>query len=218
MDCYVQLAKEIRTTFTSASEINAGPKLAGCKYLRACIEETLRCAPPVATILWRQQDPLDQTEKPFMIDGHVVPRGTQVGVNLYSLFHNEEIFADPFLYNPQRWLDQNEDGTPETLEQKDARTARRKAFIPFTIGDRSCAGQSMAWMEMSLTIARAMWYFDFEAVPGKLGALGEELYEREDGSGSVPTFATKDVFTALHDGPNLVFRKRKEFVNELDVN
>jgi hypothetical protein len=31
----------------------------------------------------------------------------------------------------------------------------------------------MAYLETSLFIAKTLWYFDFEAAPGKLGALEE---------------------------------------------
>lgn len=36
-----KLTDEIRTTFSSAAEIHSGPKLSGCHYLRACIDETM---------------------------------------------------------------------------------------------------------------------------------------------------------------------------------
>lgn len=50
--CYARLAQEIRSTFADGADIRAGPKLAGCKYLRACIDETLLISPPVGTTLW----------------------------------------------------------------------------------------------------------------------------------------------------------------------
>lgn len=49
-EAYGKLADEIRTTFSSHSEIHGGPKLAGCRYLRACIEEALRMSPSVSSI------------------------------------------------------------------------------------------------------------------------------------------------------------------------
>lgn len=38
---YKKLSDEIRNTFPSAAEIQSGPKLAGCHYLRACIDEAM---------------------------------------------------------------------------------------------------------------------------------------------------------------------------------
>jgi len=36
-----KLSNELRTTFHSAEEIRSGPKLSGCHYLRACIDEAM---------------------------------------------------------------------------------------------------------------------------------------------------------------------------------
>lgn len=40
-EAYRKLADEIRTTFPSAEDIHSGPKLSGCHYLRACIDEAM---------------------------------------------------------------------------------------------------------------------------------------------------------------------------------
>ncbi|KAK2616780.1 hypothetical protein QQS21_000157 [Conoideocrella luteorostrata] len=210
-DCYRTLAHEIRTTFACSDDIKAGPQLNGCKYLRACIEEALRCAAPVLLPSWREQDPADQGL--FIVDGHVVPRGTQVAVPIYSLLHNQDIFEDPFAYRPERWLEP--DKNSDTEDKKSSRVAMRKAFIPFMIGDRNCAGQAMAWMELSLVVARVLWYFDFEKAPGKLSKLGEKL--RLEAGREVPEYEISDIFVAEHDGPNLIFREREGLAKELET-
>lgn len=207
-DCYNALAREIRTSFATSEEIKAGPQLNSCKYLRACIEESLRCAPPVFLPSWREQAPNDKSL--FVVDGHVIPRGTQVAVPVYSLFHNEDIFEDSYAYRPERWL--KPDG-PETEHEQALRNEMRKAFVPFMLGDRNCAGQAMAWMELSLTIARTLWYFDFDKAPGQASKLGESI--RSDGNRDIPEYKMLDIFVAEHDGPNLVFRERGNFAKEL---
>ncbi|OTA80295.1 hypothetical protein M434DRAFT_401801 [Hypoxylon sp. CO27-5] len=206
--CYATLAAEIRSAFSSVSEIIPGPQLNGCKYLRACIDEGLRMAPPSLTSPWREQDAKDNSGEPFIVDGHVIPRGTQVAVSLYSLLHNEEYFPDPFTFKPERWLEE------DTEKNKDGRTAMRKAFVPFLIGDRSCAGKSMAYMEASLTMARTLWYFDFGIAPGKAGELGAGQAGRMDGRGRTDEFQLDDIFVAGHKGPNLVFRPRGDYLLE----
>ncbi|KAK6189535.1 hypothetical protein LQW54_013167 [Pestalotiopsis sp. IQ-011] len=161
--CYEKLAHEIRTTFTSVEDIHGGAKLSGCKYLRACIDESLRMAPPSLATLWREQaaDDPERDARPVIIDGHVIPPGTQVGVNLYALHHNEDYFPDPFTFNPDRW--QAEDGNGK----------QHQAFAPFLIGPRSCAGKPMAYLEISLVLAKTLWYFDFQKAPGALGEIGQ---------------------------------------------
>ena len=224
--CYAALAAEIRSKFTSASEIQAGPQLNSCKYLRGCIDETLRMSPPSLTSLWREQDAADDSGEPFIVDGHVIPRGTQVGVSLYSLMHNEEYFPDSFSFKPERWLDPGPDHPAGRDTREDAvaqkrneeeRATMRKAFVPFLIGDRSCAGRSMAYMEASPTIARTFWYFDFEAAPGEAGEVGGGKPGRTNGRGRPNEYQLYDIFVAAHQGPNLVFRPRGDFWKELQA-
>ncbi|KAI1188380.1 hypothetical protein F5B17DRAFT_395720 [Nemania serpens] len=51
-------------------------------------------SPPVAGTLWRQQAVNRGDEPvPLVIDGHIIPPGTQIGVN--SLHHKEQYFPRP---------------------------------------------------------------------------------------------------------------------------
>ncbi|XDG07561.1 hypothetical protein ABKA04_007176 [Annulohypoxylon sp. FPYF3050] len=159
-ECYMKLAHEIRSTFSSGSEIG-GISLATCHYLRACIDETLRMSPPASGVLWRERAGDDKDDRPLVIDGHVIPAGTVFGMSIYSLHHNEDCFPDSFLFSPERWLDQS---------ASNAGKKSREAFAAFSIGPRACAGKSMAYLEMSLVLAKTLWYFDFEAAPGHLAA------------------------------------------------
>ncbi|RYP59345.1 hypothetical protein DL771_010910 [Monosporascus sp. 5C6A] len=152
--CRQRLAHEIRTTFASSDEIKNGTQLTSCRYLRACIDEALRMSPPVTGTLWREQLRQDG-DAPLVVDGHVIPRDVLVGVNIYSIHHNEAYFPDPFRYNPERWL-------PSDDTANAAAAANRAAFVPFSLGARACAGKAMAYLEASLTMAKTLWYFDFE--------------------------------------------------------
>ncbi|KAI0141755.1 cytochrome P450 [Xylariaceae sp. FL1272] len=188
--CQEKLAREIRTTFTSASQIN-GQTLSNCTFLRACIDEALRMSPPAAGILWRE--PYDSAdEKPFVVDGQVIPPGTTVGVNIYSIHYNDEYFPDSFTFRPERWLDD------ETSQRK----VMRDAFMPFSVGPRGCAGKSMAYLEISILLAKTIWHFDFQPSSEGLSASDTEMNQ--------PVFKLFDNFTASHDGPYLSFRKRPD--------
>ena len=85
--CYRKLAAEIRSRFTSSSEIHSGPKLSSCHYLRACIDEALRMSPPITLIPYREV-----CNEGITVDGEYIPAGTDVGVSIYSLHHNEDLF------------------------------------------------------------------------------------------------------------------------------
>ncbi|KAI0188068.1 cytochrome P450 [Astrocystis sublimbata] len=192
---YEKLATEIRTSFETAAEITS-VALGKCKYLRACIDEALRMSPPAPGILWREQSDSDQ---PLIIDGHVIPKGTIVGVNVYSLHHNEDYFPEPFEYRPERWLG---DQSP------DMKRAMRDAFMPFSTGPRGCAGKTMAYAETGLVVAKILWYFDFQTCAGVKGTIGEGNLGLGPGRERQHEFQIYDVFSSMHEGPYLTFTTR----------
>lgn len=160
----------------------------------------------VSGIPWRElakgaDDP--RSGEPFIVDGHVIPPGTQVGVCTYALHHNEEYFPEPFVFRPERWL---------VEESGEAGLARmHSAFAPFSVGPRACAGKTMAYLEASLVVAKTLWFLDFEPAPGKSGELGAGAPGKAAGRERPEEFQLYDIFSATHDGPNLVFRHRGEF-------
>ncbi|KAI1846538.1 hypothetical protein JX266_007435 [Neoarthrinium moseri] len=197
-------SKEIRTKFSSGHAIQSGATLASCKYLRACINESLRMAPPSLATLWREQaaDDLQRGSDPFVIDGHIIPPGTQFGVNLYAMHHNEKYFPGPFTFNPDRWV-----STDGKIGESDE-SGRHRAFAPFIVGPRSCAGKPMAYSEISLVIAKTLWYFDFQKAPGPLGEIGQGNKWEQNEIGHVNEFQIRDMFNANHQGPYLTFTPR----------
>lgn len=195
---YSKLTQEIRSTFDSTVEIQGGSKLVSCKYLRATIDEALRVTPPVGGTLWRELSDAQKDNEPFIVDGHVIPPGTMVGVSIYCLHHNEKYFPEPFEFCPERWL----------VEDEAALRLMNSAFCPFSVGARACAGKAMAYLEMSLVVAKTLHKFDFDVAPGELGKVGEGVAGRTDGRDRIDEFQLYDIFAAMHDGPNLVFRPR----------
>lgn len=197
---YELLTREIRSHLESAKDINS-QTLAACNYLRACIDESLRMSSPATGILWREQ--LPDSPEPFIVDGHTIPRGTVVGVNIYSVHHNPDYFYDPFSFCPARWL---EDGTSAEKKKK---KVMRDAFMPFSVGPRGCAGKAMAYLEISLVVAKLLWCFDFAQAPGLWGDVGAGGPHVGDGRTRPGEFQLYDHFSASHDGPYLTFCCRK---------
>ncbi|KAF1950263.1 cytochrome P450 [Byssothecium circinans] len=212
---YERLAKEIRTTFVTGRDIFHGPQLNSCKYLRAVTDETMRMSPSTLAVAWREQNPSSvATGESFVVDGHVIPPGTQVGLSNYSLQHGPKYFPDPFTFRPERWL-ASESDVPETAEQKDVIASMRRAFAPFSIGERNCAGKPMAYLEMTLVVARTLWYFDFTKAPGTAGKLGGGTPGSKNGREKPGEFQLYEGVVVGHDGPNLVFSPRSACFEDL---
>ncbi len=208
---YEKLSSEIRSTFRSGAEIQSGPLLSSCTYLRAVIDEAMRISPPISGTLWREL-PVDSSgarQEPLVVDGHLIPAGTWVGVNMYTIHHNEEYFPEPFVFKPERWLGEN------TTEEVKARETLRDAFSPFGIGSRSCIGKVMAYMELNLTLAKTLWYFDFERPRDPIlanigGGMGDMA-----GRHRAEEFQIFDQFISDHRGPCLSFKPRTESWKDL---
>lgn len=191
--------------FSKGEEIHGGPKLSGCRYLRACIDEALRMSPPVSGTLWRQLAADADPKQPLVVDGHVVPPGTHFGVNFYAIHHDERHFPDSYSYKPERWLEAN----GATLSHMN------KAFTAFSIGSRGCAGKPMAYLEASLVIAKVLWYFDFQIAPGDAGKAGEGMPGAPYGRHRPDEFQLWDIFSSTQEGPQLVFTPREKYYEDL---
>ncbi len=191
-----KICKEIREAFTDIEQIVTGPKLSSCSYLRACIDETMRMSPPVAGALPRQV-----LSGGLEIDGRFVPAGVDVGVPIYSIHHNANYFPQPFEYKPERWLSDSS-VNPFHEHLHDAQSA----FNPFSIGPRGCIGKGLAYVELTVTIARVLYQYDLRIAPGtSLGAGHKDL---EVGRTRPSEYQIQDVFASKKDGPMLQFRAR----------
>lgn len=202
-ECYEKLITEIRTTFTSSDEIRTGTKLASCQYLRACIDEMMRMSPPISGTLWREVCPGG-----INLDGEHIPTGVDLGVNPYAVHHNKDIYPEPSVFKPERWII-SEDNPKEAVE------AARHAFSPFSLGTRSCAGRNMAYMELTDTLAMTCWYLDFKRAGGSLGSVAAGVEGGPEGRNVVKEFQLEEHLTCSHDGPFLQFRARQGVGSDL---
>ncbi|KAF7959196.1 hypothetical protein EAE96_002711 [Botrytis aclada] len=197
--CYGKLVAEIRSTFGSVSEIETGPRLAECHYLRACIDESMRMSPPISSTLWRTISAADGV----WIHGNYIPKGVDIGVSPYAFHHNDEVFPDSYKFKPDRWIESPENSS-EAIEKA------RAAFSPFSIGTRACAGRTMAYTEISDTIARTLWALDIKPAEGSLGRIGEGMEGSGKGYDRKGEFQLKDHITCCHNGPYLQFKLREK--------
>ncbi len=193
---YKTLTDEIRSTFTTVDEIRWGPELSSCKYLRACLDESLRMSPPVPSELNREVLPGG-----IKIEGNMIPGGINVGTPLYSLHHNELAFPDPFLFRPERWIvsDSNSAAAVAAAEQ---------SFAPFSAGPRACVGKNLAYLELMVTMGTLLYRADARVSANGGGEVGQGAPGLMWGRRHEGQFQIKDMFIAKEDGPVVQFKRR----------
>ncbi|CAN1850740.1 Cytochrome P450 CYP82J17 [Linum perenne] len=108
-------------------------------YLQAVVKETLRICPsaPTAVPHMAMED--------CTVHGYHVPKGTMVFANLLKLHHDPNVWSDPDVFKPERFLDEN---------------GKNFEMIPFGFGRRSCPGMAFATQVVNLTVARLLQGFD----------------------------------------------------------
>jgi len=90
------------------------------------------------------------------LNGHLYPAGTNIAVVSSLLHAREDLYPEPQLFKPERWLDQK---------------ARPWCFFPFGGGVRRCVGAALAVTEMKLVVAEVAQRLELEL-------LGDERSER----------------------------------------
>ncbi|POS72678.1 cytochrome P450 [Diaporthe helianthi] len=103
-------------------------------YLRGCLKEALRLNGLVGNLARCSPD------QDIRFREWVIPKKTPVGMSIYAMHFDPNVFPEPDVFKPERWLGQY---TPQM----------DRNFVPFTKGSRSCLGINLAWAEMYLAAA-----------------------------------------------------------------
>lgn len=194
---------EVRSKFTDVEEIRQGAALNSCTYLRACIDEAMRLSPSVGGLLPREVQAGGMT-----IGGEHIPAGTVVGTPHYTIHHNAEYYPQPFRYEPERWLVGAACAATGRVTAEDDLHRAQSAFCPFSVGPRGCIGKGLAYVEMSVTIARTLFLYDMRKAVG-IADPGEGHPSNEYGRHRVGEFQLSDTFTSVKDGAMVEFRRRE---------
>jgi cytochrome P450 len=180
---YERAVKEVRSSFSSLDDIRIDTELNSCTYLRACIDESLRLAPPAGSCPFRQVQ-----EGGAIVDGEYFQPGIDLGVGIYSIHHNAEYFPEPFAFRPERWL---------VSESSSASVKKaQSAFCPFSTGSRGCVGKSVAITQLMLTMAITLFTLELKCDHSDTSGR----FSRSD------EFYVRDHITAVTNGPMINFR------------
>ncbi|ESU13935.1 hypothetical protein FGSG_13176 [Fusarium graminearum PH-1] len=118
-----------------------------CVYLQAVIKETLRLYAPLPSTEPRS------TGDDVTIDGYVIPKNTVVGMSPWIMHRNEEVFENPLVFNPERWLGEKA-------------SELNRWFWGFSSGGRMCIGMHLAMAEMTVLGAALYREYRTTIAPG----------------------------------------------------
>ena len=119
-------------------------------YLMATLQESLRylTVAPLGV--------LHKVHEDTTLDGKHIPANTSFIFNHYALNHDERTFPEPFVFKPERFLDEN--GKYVAADH-----ANRRAMNAFGSGPRVCVGEPLAKGRIFLVSAAILQRFTFAA-------------------------------------------------------
>ncbi|KAJ1916681.1 hypothetical protein H4219_003640 [Mycoemilia scoparia] len=176
-EVYDKVCKEIRATYPDRSKpITYTDGLSKLPYLEAVLYESMRFLPTTAASLTR----LVPSSGVELSNGQFLPGGTEVFIPIYSIQHNEKLWKNHHVFNPERFM-VNEFNSTEDVE------TRKKNLFAFSSGVRICPGRNLARCEMFMTLANLLRDYDFwlpEDMP-----YGPDVIEKKTGQPKIiPAF------------------------------
>lgn len=133
-------------------------------FMEATIMEGLRIAPPAALAVPHS------VQNDVTYKGYLIRKDISVVANLFSVFRDPKLWEEPDKFHPERFL---------TKDQKSVETP--KFFFPFSLGPRSCLGETLSRMELFLYMTSLLQKFrlvpaDADNLPEIKGVLGVVYY------------------------------------------
>ncbi|KAK4212434.1 cytochrome P450 [Rhypophila decipiens] len=119
-------------------------------YLQAVIYEGIRVQPSVKLLSTKVVGPEGDT-----LEGHFVPPGTRISVNIWGLMRNREVFGDDVeTFRPERFM--------EAGGEKERGRMEKDVELIFGHGRYMCAGKVIAFMELSKFFFELLRDFDLQ--------------------------------------------------------
>ncbi|MBA0869411.1 hypothetical protein Goshw_027797 [Gossypium schwendimanii] len=129
-------------------------------YLQSIIKETLRLYPPAPLSV------IHEAMEDCTVNGYHVSAGTWLIMNLYKIHHDPLIWANPFEFQPERFM--------TTHKDIDVR-GQNFELVPFGSGRRMCPGVSFALQVLHFTLANVLHWFEFETPSNEAVDMSEAL-------------------------------------------
>lgn len=129
----------------------------GLKFVDALFQENLRLHASIPGAEPRV------TNRAYAVGAKtVIPEGTTISCQPYSLHRQADVFHDAERFVPQRWL-QEDSESDHDYRQRIIR--QQKHMMPFGKGIRMCLGFNLAMIEMKLALVNLYWNFRSQISP-----------------------------------------------------
>ncbi|KAJ2028548.1 hypothetical protein IW146_008881 [Coemansia sp. RSA 922] len=155
-DVYRRATEEVRAAFPRHYTITYAEGKARLPYIDACISESMRIRAVSGVPL-----PRVVPEGGATFQGHFLPAGTQIGINVAGANHHQGTWENPRRFMPERFLGDEK---------------AKHNVLTFSSGVRICPGRNLAQYEMMTMIANLLKDYDF-AVPSDSLFTPERLDE-----------------------------------------
>ncbi|KAJ2271676.1 hypothetical protein EV176_003904 [Coemansia sp. RSA 451] len=154
---YAKAVAEVRSAFAPEHTITNSECRTHLPFIEACLLESLRLAPVTGGLL-----PRAAPKGGIHIQGHFIPEGTAMFVNLAVANHHEEFWKRPHEYNPMRFIDD---------------VKARHNVLTFSHGRRTCPGKNLAMWEMLTILANVLKDYDMK-LPADYTHLGPNITDK----------------------------------------
>ena len=138
--------------------------LGNLQFLGQTLKESLRLHPPVSGTT-------RITTKDENIGGYPFPRGTIVKISIFIMHRHSEAWQEPEKFDPDRFS---------------------PAFCPFSLGPRTCIGQTFAQIEARVFMARLLQEFELSLCAGQDEMQHEERLTLRPKGGVLCTLRRKN--------------------------
>ncbi|KAF1410271.1 Cytochrome P450 2K6, partial [Spheniscus humboldti] len=95
-----------------------------------------------------------ETTADVTLKGYFIPKGTYIVPLLASVLQDKSQWEKPDIFYPEHFLD------------SEGKFVKKDAFMPFSAGRRTCAGETLAKMELFLFFTSLLQRFTFHSPPG----------------------------------------------------
>ncbi|EJU02639.1 cytochrome P450 [Dacryopinax primogenitus] len=136
-------------------------------YVVAVVKETIRWRPVAALGVPHVAD------EDLEYRGYVIPKGTQIIGNIWSIAHDPAYFPYPEQFQPSRFID-------SSGNIKEPFPNYHDDIVAFGAGRRVCPGRDFANNMLFIDMAYLLWAFDFELARNEMGTSMPDTMKFDD--------------------------------------